>query len=77
MICPSLEKTLEQVECTLQDMEAVLYEIRLLKRPDFTPERALQMAEQLDARIGALITNVNLLRHEAKLAIEARKGAKA
>jgi hypothetical protein len=38
---------------------------------------AIVLAEALDARIGALITGVGLLRHEATRVIAARKGTTA
>jgi len=44
------------------------------RRARTVPEAALRLADSLDARIGALITGVSLLRHEAKAAIAGRKG---
>ena len=41
------------------------------------PQAVLALADSLDARIRALVTGVDLLRHEALRAIEARKGAAA
>jgi hypothetical protein len=61
------------VPLTVMDFDLQL----LLWRSGRDPDAALELAEFLDARIGSLITGVNLLRQEAKLAIEARKGCVA
>ena len=50
--------------------------VRNLPNMHFNPEGCVDLANLLDTRIGALVTGVNLLRHEARLAIEAQKAVR-
>ena len=50
---------------------------RLWAASDHDPDAALLLADSIDRKVEALTIGIDLLRHEAKLVIEARKGAKA
>jgi hypothetical protein len=57
------------------NLPAVSYQRLIFQRKQ--RKAVLALADSLDARIRALVTGVDLLRHEALRAIEARKGTAA